>query len=395
MKIWIVGAISLLLAACATAPSQLPAEERNAVFHDELFKPPSQRVSASDVFALSPAMQEYLRTDINRVVRVKGSQHGLFDSLYDKGLLKLEYDAAMTRNASQAFAARAGNCLSLVIMTAAFAKEMGMAVRYQNVFVDETWSRNGDFYLSIGHVNLSLGGRLIDYGPTESALTIDFLPPANLKGLRAWAIDESTIVAMYMNNRAVEELTLGHVDDAYWYAREAVTQDHRFLGALNTLGVIYQRHGDLAQAKVAFQYVLDREPGNTRSMSNLAAVLFAGGETVAANALVQKLAQIEPNPPFAYFKRGMAAMEAGNYRLARDMFSKEVDRAAYYHEFQFWLALAYLGLGDTENARTHLTIAEENSTTRDDRNLYAAKLAHLNGHPTVVHDRLFFNRPPR
>jgi hypothetical protein len=395
MKIGIVVAIAVLLAACAAAPSQLPAEERNAVFNDALFKPPSQRVSASDVFALSPEMQEYLRTDINRVVRVRGSQHGLFDALYDKGLLKLEYDAAMTRNASQAFAARAGNCLSLVIMTAAFAKEMGMAVRYQNVFVDETWSRNGDFYLSIGHVNLSLGGRLIDYGPTESALTIDFLPPANLKGLRAWAIDESTIVAMYMNNRAVEELTLGHVDDAYWYAREAVTQDHRFLGALNTLGVIYQRHGDLAQAKVAFQYVLDREPGNTRSMSNLAAVLFAGGETVAANALVQKLAQIEPNPPFAYFKRGMAAMEAGNYRLARDMFSKEVDRAAYYHEFQFWLALAYLGLGDTENARTHLTIAEENSTTRDDRDLYAAKLAHLNGHPPVVHERLFFNRPLR
>jgi hypothetical protein len=395
MKIGIVVAIAVLLAACAAAPSQLPAEERNAVFNDALFKPPSQRVSASDVFALSPEMQEYLRTDINRVVRVRGSQHGLFDALYDKGLLKLEYDAAMTRNASQAFAARAGNCLSLVIMTAAFAKEMGMAVRYQNVFVDETWSRNGDFYLSIGHVNLSLGGRLVDYGPTESAMTIDFLPPANLKGLRTWAIDESTIVAMYMNNRAVEELTLGHVDDAYWYAREAVTQDHRFLAALNTLGVIYQRHGDLTQAKVAFQYVLDREPGNTRSMSNLAAVLFAHGETTAAKALMQKLAQIEPNPPFAYFKRGMAAMEAGDYRLARDMFTKEVDRAAYYHEFQFWLALAYLGLGDTENARTHLTIAEENSTTRDDRDLYAAKLAHLNGHPPVVHERLFFNRPLR
>jgi thioredoxin-like negative regulator of GroEL len=91
----------------------------------------------------------------------------------------------------------------------------------------------------------------------------------------------------------------------------------------------------------------------------------------------------------------MAAMEAGDYRLARDMFTKEVDRAAYYHEFQFWLALAYLGLGDTENARTHLTIAEENSTTRDDRDLYAAKLAHLNGHPPVVHERLFFNRPLR
>ena len=191
----------------------------------------------------------------------------------------------------------------------------------------------------------------------------------------------------------MSRLTVGNIDDAYWYAREAVLQDRRFLTAFNTLGVVYQRHGNLPQAQVAFEYVLEREPGNTRSMSNVVAVLFASGQTVAAEALTRKLAQIEPNPPFAHFKRGLAAMEKGDYKLAQQMFSKEVDRAAYYHEFQFWLALAYLGLGDTENARAHLAIAEENSTTRDDRDLYAAKLAHLNGHPQIVHDRLFFNRP--
>jgi len=297
MRFWTIVGLSLIVTGCAVAPAPLTTAERDTVFSDALFKRPSQRISAEDVFALSPEMQEYLRNDVARVVRTKGSQHGLFDALYDKGLLKLEYDAAMTRNASQAFAARAGNCLSLVIMTAAFAKEMGMPVRYQNVFVDETWSRNGEFYLSIGHVNLSLGHRLVEYGPTESAMTIDFLPPANIKGLRTWVIDEATIVAMYMNNRAVEALTVGNVDDAYWYAREAITQDRRFLTAFNTLGVVYQKHGNLPQSQRAFEYVLEREPGNTRSMSNLAAVLFASGNTVAAEALTRKLAQIEPNPP--------------------------------------------------------------------------------------------------
>ena len=124
-------------------------------------------------------------------------------------------------------------------------------------------------------------------------------------------------------------------------------------------------------------------------------MLFASGQTVAAEALTRKLAAIEPNPPFAYFKRGVAAMEKGDYRLAQQMFSKEVDRAAYYHEFQFWLALAYLGLGDTENARTHLAMAEENSTTRNERELYAAKLAHLNEHPQVVRDRPLLIRQSR
>ena len=70
----------------------------------------------------------------------------------------------MTRNAAQAFAARSGNCLSLVIMTAAFAKELGLTVAYQKVFVDDTWARTGDIYLSIGHVNVTLAPRKTDQG---------------------------------------------------------------------------------------------------------------------------------------------------------------------------------------------------------------------------------------
>jgi hypothetical protein len=46
----------------------------------------------------------------------------LFDALYGNGRLRLDYDSAMTRNATEAFAARSGNCLSLVLMTAAFAR---------------------------------------------------------------------------------------------------------------------------------------------------------------------------------------------------------------------------------------------------------------------------------
>ena len=120
------------------------------------------RINATDVFALSPEMKRYLETDVARLVRLRGRQHGLFDALYDRAHLKLEYDAGMTRNASEAFAVRAGNCLSLVIMTAAFAKEMDFTIRYQNVFTDETWSRDGDFYLSIGHVNLSLARKKVE-----------------------------------------------------------------------------------------------------------------------------------------------------------------------------------------------------------------------------------------
>ena len=215
----------MLLAACASGPSPQDAEQ---LFNDRLFQPASVRIDAADVFALTPAMKAYLEGDVARLARVRGRQRALFDALYERSQLKLEYDAAMTRNASEAFEARAGNCLSLVIMTAAFAKEMGFIVRYQNVFTDETWSRSGDYYLSIGHVNLSLVRKRGEdplIRNDSDTMTIDFLPPADLRGARTWVIEEPTIVAMYMNNRAVEALTAGHMDDAYWWAREAIVHD--------------------------------------------------------------------------------------------------------------------------------------------------------------------------
>ena len=70
-------------------------------------------------------------------------------------------------------------------------------------------------------------------------------------------------------------------------------------------------------------------------------------------------------------------MRAGDYFAARDYFAKEVDRAAYYHEFHFWLAQADYRLGHLQQARRHLQVAMENSPTRAEHALYAAKLEWL------------------
>jgi Tfp pilus assembly protein PilF len=379
---------SLLVAACATAPMPSATEQ---LFNDHLFVAPSESIGAAEVFAVSDAMKRYIGVDIAGELRAKGSQQGLVDALYHKGQLKLEYDSALTRNAAQAFDARAGNCLSLVIMTAALAKELGLPVRYQNVVAEDTWSRTGDIYFSVGHVNLALGKKKTDVGPgrhESEVLIIDFLPATDIRA-RTRVLAESTIVAMYMNNRAVETFTDGQLNDAYWWAREAIRQDPKFLSAYNTLGVVYQRRGHFAEADRVFAHVLEREPANTRVMSNRVAALNALGRTAEAQALRDRLDHLEPDPPFSFFDRGLAAMREGDYKSARDLFAKEIAREAYYHEFHFWLALAYVGLGDIDHARDQLALAMESSTTRSDRDRYAAKLDRIRAaaSPPIVRQR--------
>jgi tetratricopeptide (TPR) repeat protein len=230
-------------------------------------------------------------------------------------------------------------------------------------------------------VNLALEHRATDarFGvDTDRAWTVDFLPPEDVRGQRARVISEATVVAMYMNNRAAEALVRGSLDDAYGWAREAIRQSPAFLSAYNTLAVVYLRHGHPQHAAQLLRHVLEREPDNTVALSNLARTLSELGQTAEAALLNQRLAKIEPYPPFHFFDLGLAALQAGKFETARELIGKELKRAAYHHEFHFWLAIANLGLGDKSQARKHLIIAKENSTTFNDKALYSAKLDKIN-----------------
>jgi len=368
------------LTGCATEPAAPPPA---SVFLDAAFKPSSVRIDADEAMRLSAAMQQFAETEMAAEIRKKGLRDGLIDALYTKGRLQLDYDSEITRTAAEAFDARRGNCMSLVMMTAAFARHLNMPVRFNSVYLEESWTRNNGIFFVAGHVNISLGRppsaapRVTVYGEPD-LVTIDFLPPEQVRRNRSRAVEESTILAMFMNNRAAEALTLGQLDDAYWWARAAIMTDSRWLASYNTLAVLYRRKGLYGQAEAALRLVLDREPLNVQALSNLVLVLGDLGRSEEAQRYSNQLAQVQPVPPYKFFDEGVAAMKAGEFAQARQFFRKEVARAAYVPEFHFWLGLANFGLGDVAGARGEIAKALENSATTQDRRMYGAKLAWLN-----------------
>jgi tetratricopeptide (TPR) repeat protein len=371
--------VAAVAAGCASPP---PAPPPDALLADRLFAAPRETVRLDDLFEVSEARRAFLHEDVAAQLRRAGPQEGLAQALRSRAQLKLEYDSARTKNAAQTFGERSGNCLSLVIMTAAFAKELNLPVTYQSVQVEESWSRNGALLIASGHVNITLGRHLVDVRSARdiSALTIDFLPPEQITGLRTREIGESTVVAMYANNRAAEALADGHLDDAYAWAAASVRKDPRFAGAYNTLGVVYLHHGDLPEAARVFERVLAGDPRDTRALTNLAVVYERQGRAGDAQATRTRLAALEPYPPFYFFQLGMAAVQRDDWRTARDLFAREVARADTYHEFHFWLGVADWRLGDEAAARRHLSLAIDNSLTRGQHDLYAAKLEWLQAH---------------
>jgi len=383
---------ALLLAAlaglwgCSVLPLQAPTVPAelllDARFPVPVGIPPSQ--AAKDLFRLTPEMETYAR-DVLQGSAPKGDpRRGLIDALYNRSSLGLSYDDTRTRNAAEAFRDRAGNCLSLVAMTAAFAKRLGMPVIFQQVDVDESYTRRGGLYIVSGHVNLVLARAAVSTlsGLTRrqqdhADLTVDFLPGASLGTQRTRPLAEHSLVAMYLNNRAAELLSEGQGNEAYWWARAAVTEDPAFAGAFNTLGVIYLRSGMAPEAERVLLHVLRAQPENTAALNNMVRTLQALGREEQARVYASRLAALQPQAPFAEFDQGRLAMGRGDYQQARQHFAAELRRQPLQHEVHFWLALAHWHLGELRRSQHHLDKAKDNSPTVATQQRYSAKLQRL------------------
>jgi hypothetical protein len=187
-------AAALALAAAGCATQDVPAAD--TLYVDAAFSPTIARPDAAEVFALSPAMRAYLQREIAPRMATHSPQRALIDHLYSGQQLLIDYDAELTRTAAEAFEAQAGNCLSLVIMTGALAKAMGLAVRYQAVEVDHSWAREGDLALYMGHVNIAIGRRVATVRVIEDSpdwWTVDFMSPPDARRLRSQPITEQRV----------------------------------------------------------------------------------------------------------------------------------------------------------------------------------------------------------
>ena len=334
------AALALAIAGCG-APGMRsgapPAWLDDEVFAAERFDP-----DAAQILAVSPAMRRYLEQSI--VPRLRGGDPalGLVDALYTSGELRIVYDDRVTRTAAQTFDARRGDCLSLALMTAAFARELGLEVRLQRVLTRDVAVDDGDLVRMVGHVNVSVAAPAEDRFRTWT--TVDFLPSEDAGRLRFEALTTRRIEAMYLNNKAAEALSVGQLGAAYWWARASAARDPWYAGVLITLGVVWDRAGRSALARQAYAGALDLDPGNPNATRNLGLV----GKTLRVAA--------EPTGVAGVRRRVVGLLKAGDYELARRELMAALERADDT-DLHLLLAAAWTGLAQPDRAADALAAA--------------------------------------
>lgn len=384
----ICGLLLSQLCSCSSTLLEPTVIELDALFDDSFFKPVTDIPSVEDIFSLpSSVAVDVKRSYDHYVISTKNplAVHewlaSYINANQDGGQSDFRYQDNLTQTASETYAQRAGNCMSLVVMTSALADIFNIGTEFQDIAIEPVWDKQGDFYLINGHVNLRLlpAQSVHTVYVSTHAILVDFMPERALRGVDKVQINRQTLTAMFYNNMAAESLVEGDLDRAYALVKAGLKSGH-FSPALNTLAVIYRHKGDEKRAEQVYRYALKFEPDDMTTLFNLAVILGNQGRLEEWAQIHKKLELARIRSPYYYYDMGEQAYEEHQYREALAWYQRAVDKADYRHEFFFGLSRTYWALGDEKRAKQNMEKALALSREAADQHRYQAKLQAMRQH---------------
>lgn len=361
---WIAPAIAVVLAGCSAYE---PVDADRYVAERALERVPAEL--AAEV-ALPYELDEAVRAEVTGRLSPAGSETRRTDEILDFifGWLDLQYALAPTRNASQTFRAREGNCLSFVNLFVGVARLQRLNPFYVEVKDYQRWNFRDGSVVSRGHIvaGLTVDGKLS---------TFDFLPyrPKSYRDFQP--IDDLAAMAHFYNNLGAEALMEGDIESAERNLQVATALAPDFDKAINNLGVCYLRRGEASRAVELYERALEKSPENVALLTNQARAYQELGREEEAGRLLMLLEQVNETNPFFYVYRGEAALAAGDTAKALQYMRRALQVDSETPEVHIGLIKVYLAQGEMDKARHHLERALRLDATHQEARELAAMLS--------------------
>jgi len=377
----IMMSLVMILAGCVSnGDSNIDAVK--PPFSDHLFTRPNDLPSPQHIFSLTLAQRRWLDKTL-----VPTRHNTLTKQLVDKVLKRdyglFDYDNSFTRTASQTLSMGQGNCLSMVIMTAAIAKYLSIEFKIHDVKTAPVWDRDGGLYLINGHVNISLKNTPFSRSPTSYVflgtgyVTLDFIVNVTRRNLSTIQINEQQLGARYFVNLAADAMVKQRWDLAYWLLRQSIEQHSTYAPAWNSLAVVYRRNNLEELAEQTYKYAMSLDKNNINVVANYALLLEQQGRYDELFEVERRLGLFELNNPYRYFDQADLAFAQQNFKQALSLYKKAIKLSPFVDAFHFGLFRTYMALGLESKAIKSLKLASERSADYSDRARYNAKLAML------------------
>lgn len=281
-----------------------------------------------------------------------------------------------TLTASQTLEKAQGNCISLAIVTQAYANIIGLETAFQEMTSEPVYAKEGNLVFIANHFRTKLykplekqEGKIVFIRP---GVIVDYFPSRG--SFYSGSADINDLIAKYYANLAAEALSQENYNLAYSLLTKANTFTPNDPELFNLAAILHKRVNDQATTQRIYQSAFDHQLESLNLLSNYKALAEDIGNEMLVEQINQKLDLTEKDP-YQLIVLGETEALSGQYLHARKYINQAIDKAPYLSEP--YVALAKIRYQQGHLGATKRLLEQAMKLERDEtqRNVYAAKLA--------------------
>ena len=332
-----------------------------------------------DIFTLSPSQQNNILSAVEKKQAQGLKLHKALAAVLNTKLSNFTYYGE-TYNAEMTMRLNSGNCMSLAVLTTAYAKLLGLKFSYREVSTIPIFEKENNLILSSSHVQTVIyDTEFVEDVDTfylqKPGVVIDYFSNKNNRVGKSFG--ESTFVSMYYRNLAADALIENELAKAFILAEKAYAYNKQNIEAINLLAVIHRRAGDDKGAENIYQAGLQIEQSSIALISNYIMLLRKQKRFDEAEVHQEKLDQLDDPNPYHWLEQAYIAEQSHKKNKAIKYYQKALENAPYLNQAYLGLYHIYLERGRLAKAKAMLKNALEWTYEIDQRKQYKYKLYSL------------------
>lgn len=350
--------------------------------NQQLFGQPRPVPDFSELTALTPEQESDFLRFFRSGVESRFEPHKRLYAYLTRELADTDFEHR-TLPASKTIETHSGNCMSLALVTTAYARLADIKIGWQLADTDPVYSSEGSVIYSANHIQTRLYHRDYDRAAARFSLRRPYLlvdyftgaPPREGEALR-----REEVVALVYQNMGVEAMAEGRLEDSYWLLSAGLNHDPANPNLYNALGVLHRRAGDERTAEKLYRFTLDKFDDRLIVLRNYRNLLLASNRTEEADRLEGRIMALPDPDPYPLLALGDEAAEKGKVDVALAHYRKAGEVAPYLHEVYLKIARIHADNGDRKRAERALREARDRARDSNQQEFYAAKLDALEKH---------------
>ena len=257
--------------------------------------------------------------------------------------LGMRYREGANHSVAESYATREANCLGFTLLFLALAREVGLQVGAQEIRETLSWNRQDQTVFRNSHVNawVRVGGR---------QYVFDVAPDSFVSRHQPQRITDRSLLAHYYNNRAMDQLASGALEQAAPLMQTALALEPGRASHWSNAGVLQLRRGAPDAAEAAYRRALKLDPRNVDALFNSISLAQRRGDASRAAQLRERLAQVQERDPFHHFLRAIDYERGGDLARAIEHSRRATRLQRGEPRFHAALARAYRQAGDARRA---------------------------------------------